>query len=201
MEVDFWLLTEFDKLAMDRCVRVQEGLARLREERDAAHAALCAAAAEDLPLSGDLWQRPEWPPEARERLDTFARLWDAFAIATAEFMCAHVCTEDRVYLRDPDIERQKARGRALYREISACLGEPYNTADFSRRFGLRRTPEEDALFWAVRDRVQEAGALARALDQLNAERGAQQLQRFADAYQGRGPLSGVMYAWWGANLF
>lgn len=194
MDVDIWLMTSFDRKAMERCVQVQEGLARLRAERDAAHLALCAATGEDLPLDARLWPKPEWSPEAHERLETFARFWDVFAIATAEFMCSQVCTEDRIYLRDPDIERLKALGRALYRELSGIMGQPYNYFAFlDHRAGRELTPQERVLC----SKISEVG---RELDRRNEERGKLQTSRFLSACQGQVPLSGVMYAWWGDSL-
>lgn len=190
MYVDIWLMTRFDREGLERCVRVQEGLARLREERDAAHVALCAATGEDLPLAANLWPKPAWPPVAHERLEFFARFWDAFAIATAEFMCSRVSEEDRVYLRDPGIERLKARGRALYRELSGILGKPYDAAYIVEAVERVRTPRECDLF-------RQMSAVARELDRLNHKRGQLQLERFMAACRGDVPLTGVMYAWWG----
>lgn len=200
MEMDFWLRTSFDKLVMERSVRVNEALARLQQERDAAHAALCATTGEDLPLEADLWPKPGWPPEAREQLETFARLWDCLAISSAEFMCAAVCKEDGVFLPDPGIERLKARGRALFRELSAALGERYNWLAVSRRFGLRRTPQEDALFWSIAERLRDFTALRMELDRLNAERGKRQMDRFFAAYGGSVPLTGIIFAWSSTSL-
>ncbi|PKP84883.1 MAG: hypothetical protein CVT80_05690 [Alphaproteobacteria bacterium HGW-Alphaproteobacteria-2] len=190
MEVDIWLMTCFDKEAMERCVRVQEGLARLRADRDGAHVALCAATGEDLPLAADLWPKPGWSPEAHERLEIFARFWDAFTISTADFMCSRVREEDRVYLRDPGIERLKALGRALYRQLSGILGKPYDGSYIFEGADRVRTPRESDLF-------RQLSAVARELDRLNTRRGKLQLERFMAACRGEVPLTSVMYAWWG----